>query len=106
MRENKILKNSLSEVILHENNSMQNWRERKLQNTQSDQGVFAGTGALIHSQLQLHPICHPPCLVACETFDGPETSRVYHKEVLPTNSERSSMSLDIRDLLLAGISSV
>ena len=72
------------------------WSNR---DTQSDQGVFAGTGALIRSQLQLHPICHPPCLVACETFDGREASRVHHMKVLPTNSERSSMTLDIRDLV-------
>ena len=63
------------------------WSNR---DTQSDQGVFAGTGALIRSQLQLHPICHPPCLMACETFDGREASRVHHMKVLPTNSERSS----------------
>ena len=72
------------------------WSNR---DTQSDQGVFAGTGARIRSQLQLHPLCHPPCLVACETFDGREASRVHHMEVLPTISERSSMTLDIRDLV-------
>ena len=39
------------------------WSNR---DTRSDQGVFAGTGALIRSQLQLQPICHPPCLVVCK----------------------------------------
>ena len=38
-------------------------------------------------------------LVDCETFDGCEVTRVHHMEVLPTRSERSSMTLDIRDLV-------
>ena len=66
------------------------WPVGRIGILESDQGVFAGTGALNRSQLQLHPLCHPPCLVACETFDGREASRVHRMEVLPTNSERSS----------------
>ena len=75
------------------------WPVGRIGILESDQGVFAGTGALNRSQLQLHPLCHPPCLVACETFDGREASRVHRMEVLPTNSERSSITLDIRDLV-------
>ena len=38
-------------------------------------------------------------LVDCETFDGCEVTRAHHMEVLPTRSERSSMTLEIRDLV-------
>ena len=67
------------------------WPVGRIGILESDQGVFAGTGALNRSQLQLHPLCHPPSRVACKTFDGREASRVHRMEVLPTNSERSSV---------------
>ena len=75
------------------------WPVGRIGILESDQGVFAGTGALNRSQLQLHPLCLPPSRVACKTFDGREASRVHRMEVLPTNSERSSITLDIRDLV-------
>ena len=41
-----------------------------------------------------HPVWWP-----ANTFDGRETTCVHQMEVLPTVSERSSITLDIRDLV-------
>ena len=67
--------------------------------TWSDQRVRLERGPLSVRSCNCTKFVSHLVLVDCETFDGCEVTRAHHMEVLPTRSERSSMTLEIRDLV-------